>query len=63
MAVRGGAALTGGETLSADDHRIAMALGIAGLMARGETIVDGAEAAEVSYPNFWETLRSLSRNG
>ena len=29
----------------------------------GETGGDGAEAAEVSYPNFWETLRSLSRNG
>jgi 3-phosphoshikimate 1-carboxyvinyltransferase len=39
-----------------------MALGIAGLLARGETVVDGAEAAEVSYPEFWKTLRALSGN-
>jgi 3-phosphoshikimate 1-carboxyvinyltransferase len=38
-----------------------MAFGIAGLLAQGETVVGGAEAASVSYPGFWDGLRSLAR--
>ena len=60
MVVQSGARLIGGECRSHDDHRIAMTLGIAGLMASGKTVIDGAEAADVSYPDFWETLESLS---
>ena len=36
-----------------------MTLGVAGLLAAGETEVRGAEAASVSYPTFWKDLESL----
>lgn len=38
------------------DHRIAMAFAIAALACDGESIIDGADAASVSFPEFWETL-------
>jgi 3-phosphoshikimate 1-carboxyvinyltransferase len=41
------------------DHRIAMAFAVAGLAADSETVIEGAEAAGVSYPEFFDTLRSL----
>ncbi len=61
MTVHGGAHLTGSECSSFGDHRIAMTMGIAGLLAKGETTVDGAEAAAVSYPGFWQTLNDLAQ--
>jgi 3-phosphoshikimate 1-carboxyvinyltransferase len=42
------------------DHRIAMAFSIAGLLTDGETIIEDAEAASVSYPNFYHTLQDLT---
>ena len=59
MTIEGVGRLTGGETDSRGDHRIAMTMGIAGLLAKGETAVNGSEAAGVSYPAFWDTLESL----
>ncbi len=56
MVIQGGRQLNGTECQSFGDHRIAMAMGIAGLLARGITAVVGAEAADVSYPSFWDTL-------
>lgn len=41
------------------DHRIAMAFAIAGLIAQGETVIEGAEWVEISYPGFFEDLESL----
>lgn len=41
------------------DHRMAMALSVAGLVAKGETVVDGAESIPVSYPSFVEDMRKL----
>ena len=43
------------------DHRIAMAFAIAGLFAEGETQINGAEWAAVSFPAFFETLRQISK--
>src|SRR5206468_5109066 len=37
------------------DHRIAMAFAVAALRGDGESAIDGAEAASVSFPEFWET--------
>ena len=59
MIVRGGRALSGTVCDSFGDHRIAMAMGVAGLLASGQTIVTGADAADVSYPGFWQTLHRL----
>jgi 3-phosphoshikimate 1-carboxyvinyltransferase len=38
------------------DHRIAMAFAVAALAADGPTIINEAEAASVSFPEFWDTL-------
>lgn len=42
------------------DHRIAMAFAIAGLAADGTTVIDNAEAASVSFPEFYSTLEQIS---
>ncbi len=60
MAIEGGAKLAGAEVRSFGDHRIAMTLAVAALAADGETAIDGADAADVSYPAFWDALAALS---
>jgi 3-phosphoshikimate 1-carboxyvinyltransferase len=52
--------LLGAEIDSFGDHRIAMAFAIAGLFAKGETMINGAESAAVSFPRFFETLESVT---
>lgn len=52
--------LKGAEIDSFGDHRIAMAFTIAGLLATGETTILGAESAAVSFPDFFETLQSVT---
>ena len=59
LAVTGGAALTGTTVDSFGDHRIAMAMGGAGLAAEGETTITNAECASVSFAGFWEMLERL----
>lgn len=59
MAIHGGARLRGGQCSSRGDHRLAMALGVAGLVAEGETEVDQCEAVDVSYPAFWSDMDML----
>jgi 3-phosphoshikimate 1-carboxyvinyltransferase len=41
------------------DHRIAMAFTIAALCADGDSVIRGAEAAAVSFPEFFATLGRL----
>jgi 3-phosphoshikimate 1-carboxyvinyltransferase len=38
------------------DHRIAMAFAVASLKGDGESTIDNADAASVSFPEFWDTL-------
>jgi len=42
------------------DHRIAMAFAVAALRADGESAIEDAEAASVSFPEFWETLARVA---
>jgi 3-phosphoshikimate 1-carboxyvinyltransferase len=42
-----------------NDHRVVMALAIAGMAAEGDTIIEGAEAATVTYPGFADDFRRL----
>ncbi len=58
MVIRGGS-LHGAKVHSHGDHRIGMALAVAGLAARGETVVGEIEAAEVTYPEFIRDFRAL----
>jgi 3-phosphoshikimate 1-carboxyvinyltransferase len=57
--IRGGGGLEGARVSSCGDHRIAMALAVAGLLAEGETEIEGAECVAVSYPAFWDHLELL----
>ena len=41
------------------DHRIVMATAIAGLVAKGNTIIDDASYVKISFPNFYEVMSSL----
>ena len=63
MRITGGAKLTGAAGRSYGDHRIAMTLGVAGMLAGGTTAVSGAEWAKVTYPSFWDDLAGLAVNG
>ena len=60
LIIRGGKTLKGGECHSYHDHRLAMAWGIAGLVAQGETVIHDAEVVAFSYPGFWSDLERLS---
>lgn len=51
--------LEGAKIDSFDDHRIAMAFAIAGLLADGETEIAGAECADVSFPGFFDVLAGI----
>jgi len=61
MVIGGGGNLRGATVESFGDHRIAMAFAVAGLVAEGETVIEGAEWADISFPGFFRTLEDLSR--
>jgi 3-phosphoshikimate 1-carboxyvinyltransferase len=42
------------------DHRIAMAFAVAALRADGESTIDNADAASVSFPEFWNILEQTA---
>ncbi len=59
LIITGGHALHGARVSSFGDHRIAMAMAVAGLFAEGETVVEGCECIETSYPGFADTLEVI----
>ena len=50
--------LRGAELEGHGDHRIVMSLAIAGMFAEGETTINGAEAASVTYPEFFKHFQN-----
>jgi 3-phosphoshikimate 1-carboxyvinyltransferase len=56
MDVPGGQQLHGATIDSGGDHRIAMAFSVAALRAQGETLIQGSEAANISFPEFFDLL-------
>jgi len=54
--VPGGQTLHGAVIDSGGDHRIAMAFSVAALRAEGETLIQGAESAAISFPEFFDLL-------
>jgi len=60
LTIEGGRPLKGAAVRSFGDHRIAMALAVAALGAEGDTELEGAECASVSFPEFYEVLRRAS---
>jgi len=59
LTVLGGQQLRGAEIDSEHDHRIAMAFSIAALRAQGETVIHGADAAQISFPEFFQMLEGV----
>ena len=60
LTVHGGDSRLEGATVSGrDDHRIIMALSLAGLAADGETTIEGADHVDVSFPGFFDMLEEL----
>jgi 3-phosphoshikimate 1-carboxyvinyltransferase len=51
--------LSGTNVHGYDDHRMVMALAIAGLAASGDTVIDTAESVGVTYPDFVEDMKAL----
>jgi 3-phosphoshikimate 1-carboxyvinyltransferase len=60
LAIPGRQRFHAAELDSFGDHRIAMAFTIAALCADGESVIHGAEAASVSFPEFFETLHEVA---
>jgi 3-phosphoshikimate 1-carboxyvinyltransferase len=54
--IPGGQALHGAVVDSGGDHRIAMAFSVAALRAEGDTLIQGAESAAISFPEFFDLL-------
>ncbi|HXE90964.1 MAG TPA: 3-phosphoshikimate 1-carboxyvinyltransferase [Terriglobales bacterium] len=59
LRVPGRQPLKGGEVDSFGDHRIAMAFAVAALRAQDKVVIRNADAAQVSFPEFFETLEQL----
>jgi len=54
--------LKGTKVHGYNDHRMVMALGVAGMATGGETVVDTAESVSVTYPGFIDDFKSLGAN-
>ncbi len=59
LRVPGNQKLRGAEVDSFHDHRIAMAFSVAALRAEGETTIHRADAARISFPEFFTTIETL----
>jgi 3-phosphoshikimate 1-carboxyvinyltransferase len=57
--IDGGRMLAGAPVETHDDHRLAMTFAVAGLSARGETLVRDPGSADVSYPGFFSELERV----
>ncbi|MEB3266297.1 MAG: 3-phosphoshikimate 1-carboxyvinyltransferase [Cyanobacteriota bacterium] len=59
LLIEGPCPLVGAELDSETDHRVAMSLAVAALVATGDSLLHRPEAAAVSYPGFWDDLQRL----
>jgi 3-phosphoshikimate 1-carboxyvinyltransferase len=58
--IPGGQRLHGATIDSGDDHRIAMAFSICALRAEGESLIQGADSAAISFPEFFDFLDQIA---
>jgi len=63
MLVAGGRRQTGSRIEARGDHRIAMAFAVAGLVDEAETVIEGFNAVDTSYPGFAADLHRLVEGG
>jgi 3-phosphoshikimate 1-carboxyvinyltransferase len=62
FSIPGGQRFHAARVDSFGDHRIAMAFAVAALATDGDSVIEGAEAASVSFPEFYDTLRHITGN-
>jgi 3-phosphoshikimate 1-carboxyvinyltransferase len=60
LAIRGPQRLRGAHVASGGDHRMAMALAVAGLIADGETLIEDVACVETSFPGFAAIVNALA---
>ena len=60
LIIEGPTALNGAAVDSFGDHRLAMTLTIAGLIAKGESCIHNAESVSISFPEFFDKLMQLN---
>ncbi len=58
--IEGGGGLRGACVSGGGDHRLTMALAIAGLLAEGETAIQDGDSVAISYPGFWQDLERVT---
>lgn len=64
LVIRGGRPLRGATVRAHDDHRIAMSLAVAALAtSQGTTLIEGAECASVSFPEFFDLIAQGTGRG
>lgn len=59
MIINGGKEIKGAICQSYDDHRIAMSIAIAALVAHGETTITNTQCVDISFPNFFNFLERM----
>ncbi len=59
MIITGAESFGGGSFESFDDHRLAMSLGVAGMISREPITVLDPDVAGISYPNFWKIIEDF----
>jgi 3-phosphoshikimate 1-carboxyvinyltransferase len=60
LEIQGGTRLTGARVRSGGDHRMAMALAVAGLVADGPTLIEDTDCIATSFPGFADLLNRLA---
>ena len=60
LVIKGPSRLKGAEVESYGDHRIAMTLAVAGLIAEGETKIDNVDCVNTSFPGFLDKIKAIS---
>jgi 3-phosphoshikimate 1-carboxyvinyltransferase len=63
FAIDGGRSLHGAHVSGQGDHRLAMSLAVAGLVADGDTLIEDGESVSISYPGFWGDLERIGAGG
>ena len=56
-----GGSIKGARVDSHGDHRIAMSLAVAALLAEGDTTINNSGVVNISFPAFWDTMDKISR--
>jgi len=60
LCLAGRQTLHGAEIDPHDDHRIAMAFTVAGLVAQGDTHIKNSSCVDISFPGFFDTLSKIT---